>query len=168
MIDPLFLGFGLGLVALGVASGLHLRRQRADDAARTDLRNWERGFRAARRRRRGKVAGLLIFAGAAIPAGDLLLTALDPKVAGPLLAAYLVVLLAAAGGMIALALLDSFATAVHTRDRVADLHAGRAALEQELRTALARARAAEAVRDQSGDAPRRPLRNRLRDYSFDE
>ena len=168
MIDPLFLGFGLGLAALGVASGLRLRRQRADDAGRTDLRSWERGFRAARRRRRGKVAGLLVFTGVAIPAGDVLLTALDPKVAGPLLAAYLVVLLAAAGGMIALALLDGFATAVHTRDRVADLRAGRAALERELRTALARARAAEAVQDPPGDEPRRPLRNRLRDYSFDD
>ena len=163
VIDPLFLGFGLGLVALGVGSGVRLRRQGDRDAAREDLRPFERTFRAARRRRRRKVAGLLIFCGVAIPTGDAVLVAAGPAAAGPWLSGLLLALLAACGGMVVLALVDSFATALHTRDQAADVTAGRAALEHELRRALA----ARAKREAAA-APERPVRNRLRDYSFDD
>ena len=168
MFDPLFLGFGLVLVALGLAGGVRLLRQGDEDAARDDLRSWERSFRAARRRRRLKVAGLLAFEGVAIPAGDVLLVAAGPA-AGPWLSAYLLLLLAGVAGLVGLALLDAFATALHTRDRLADVTAGRAALEHELRRALAAERARERAAGAEVPRPaRRAVRNRLKDYSFDD
>ena len=168
VIDPLFLAFGLALAGGGVASGLYLHRQRADDRDRTDLADWERRFRRGRYRRRMKVAGLMTFAGLAIPVGDVLLVAVGPKAAHPWLAIYLCLLLAAAGGMALLALLDSFATAVHTRDRVADVRARRVALEHDLLRLAAEVRARDAAPNRAPAEPRKPARNRLRDYSLDD
>ena len=165
MIDPLFLGFGLVLAALGAAGAVHLARQRDEDAGRDDLPAWERGFRSARRPRRATVAGLLMFEGVAIPLGDALLTAAGPAGAGPWLTAYLLALLAPPAGMVLLALADGFASAVHTRDQLADVRARQAALEHELRAARA---AAKTLTKAADGATRRAARNRLRDYSFDE
>ena len=166
MFDPLSLGFGLALAAGGVLSALHLGRQRADDDDRTDLADWERAFRRGRYRRRRKVAGLMTFAGVAIPLGDAVVTAVGPAAARPWLAVYLCVLLAAVAGMVALALVDSLANALHTRDRVADLHARRAGLEHELRRLHAEQTARAAAEKERPARP--PARNRLRDYQFDD
>ncbi len=167
--DPLPTAFGLCLWAGGVlAAFAHRRtwRRIAQRAARGELEDWEVSFHRARRRRRSMVAGLLIFLGVAIPVGDAALAAAPGPAVRPWFAAYLGVLLAAVCGMLLLAALDWVATAVHTRDRLADVYAKRAALEHAVREL--RAEAARASEPPDPAPPRRPPFNRLRDYSFDD
>ena len=165
-IDPLPAVFGAALFALGAgAAWLHRRGlDRVEDRAdRGELEDWERNFHRARHRRRRKVAGLLMFLGAAIPAGDAALAA-GGAAARPWMSAYLLVLLWAVSGLLFLAALDWWATVSHTRDRVADVRAKRVALEYELK----RLRADLARPAEPAEPRRAPPRNRLRDYSFDD
>ncbi|MFH5806266.1 hypothetical protein [Alienimonas sp. DA493] len=168
--DPLPTAFGLWLVAVGVvAVFLHRRgRERAEEkAARGELEDWELDFHRARYRRRAKVAGLLVFLGVAIPAGDAALAAAGPA-AQPWMPAYLAVLMTGVCGLLFLAGLDWFATTVHTRDRLADVRAKRVALEHALRAYKAEVQSAAEPRRPEPDAPGVVPRNRLRDYSFDD
>ena len=163
-LDPLPTAFGLALIALGLGGLLWHRRDldRAEDAfARGAAEEWERNFHRARHRRRRKVAGLLVFLGAAIPAGDAALAAGGPA-ARTWFAAYLAALLWAVCGLLVLAALDWWATTNHTRDRLADVRARRAALEYE----LAKLKTELAKPDGPAETPRRPARNRLREYHF--
>ncbi|QDT15571.1 hypothetical protein [Alienimonas californiensis] len=173
--DLLPTAFGLWLVAVGaVAALLHWRgRERTEEkAARGELEDWELDFHLARYRRRMQVAGLLVWLGVLIPAGDAALAAAGPA-AQAWMPAYLAVLMTGVCGLLFLAGLDWFATAVHTRDRLADVQAKRVALEHALRALRAEAaRAAEPSpvepsRNEPGPPGVAP-RNRLRDYSFDD
>ena len=167
---PLPVAFGLGLAAVGLAA-LKWRASQRDRAeardARGELEDWERNFHRARHRRRGKVAGILLFLAAAIPAGDALAVAAGPRGAA-WFTAYLAVILAGVGSLVLLGVADWLASASHLRDRVADVTARRVALEHALRdykAELARERDAAGPAAE-GEKPRRPVRNRLREYHF--
>ena len=167
--DPLPIAFGACLVVGGVLAALAHRRKLArmeEQAARGELEDWEIRFHRARHRRRLAVAGLLIWLGVAIPAGDAALAA-GGAAARPWMAAYLAVLLTAVLGLLVLAALDWIASAIHTRDRLADVRAKQTALEYALREFRANQNAANAE-PSTPARPRSIPRNRLRDYQFDD